>query len=161
MDIAFAFVAASLSTAALTPASLSKPSRRSPCSPTDGLSTPRPGDFGKLLALYLVFIFLTAQAISWLAFNQLPSLAVPVGGLFIVTADIIIATASTQAHSGVGPGLANEDAPPAKTKRSLGWRGGASYPTVGAMKADYMVWKRVPRADLFRRLYSDPRVLLA
>ena len=54
-----------------------------------------PWDFGKLLGLYVVFFFLTAQAISWLAFKQIPSLAVLVGGLFIVTGGIIIATAST------------------------------------------------------------------
>ncbi len=54
-----------------------------------------PWDFGKLLGLYVVFFFLTAQAISWLAFKQLPSLAVLVGGLLILTGDIIIATAST------------------------------------------------------------------
>src|SRR5580700_3768359 len=39
-----------------------------------------PWDFGKLLGLYVVFFFLTAQAISWLAFKQIPSLAVLVGG---------------------------------------------------------------------------------
>ena len=32
-----------------------------------------PWDFGKLLGLYVVFFFLTAQAISWLAFKQFPS----------------------------------------------------------------------------------------
>jgi len=54
-----------------------------------------PWDFGKLLGLYVVFFFLTAQAISWLAFKQIPSLAVLVGGLFIVTGGVIIAIAST------------------------------------------------------------------
>jgi len=54
-----------------------------------------PWDFGKLLGLYIVFFFLTAQAISWLAFKQLPSMPVLVGGLFILTGGIIIATAST------------------------------------------------------------------
>jgi hypothetical protein len=54
-----------------------------------------PWDFGKLLGLYVVFFFLTAQTISWLAFKQIPSLAVLVGGPFIVTGGIIIATAST------------------------------------------------------------------
>jgi hypothetical protein len=52
-------------------------------------------DFGKLLDLYVMFFFLTAQAISWLAFKQIPSLAVLVGGMFIITGGIIIATAST------------------------------------------------------------------
>jgi hypothetical protein len=54
-----------------------------------------PWDFGKLLGLYVVFFLLTAQAISWLAFKHIPSLAVLVGGLFIVTGGTIIATAST------------------------------------------------------------------
>ena len=54
-----------------------------------------PWDFGKLLGLYVVFFFLTAQAISWLAFQQIPSLAVLVGGLFIVTGGIIIAIPNT------------------------------------------------------------------
>ena len=48
-----------------------------------------------MLGLFVVFFFLTAQAIPWLAFNQIPSLAVFVGGLFIVTGGMIIATAST------------------------------------------------------------------
>jgi drug/metabolite transporter (DMT)-like permease len=43
----------------------------------------------------VVFFFLTAQAISWLAFQQIPSLAVLVGGLFIVTGGIIIAIPNT------------------------------------------------------------------
>lgn len=46
-----------------------------------------PWDFGKLLGLYVVFFFLTAQAISWLAFKQIPSLAVLVVGLFIGTGE--------------------------------------------------------------------------
>src|SRR5580700_11005193 len=54
-----------------------------------------PWDFGKLLGLYVVFFFLTAQAISWLAFKQIPTMPVLVGGLFILTGGIIIATAST------------------------------------------------------------------
>jgi len=53
-----------------------------------------PWDFGKLLGLYVVFVFLTAQAISWLAFKQIPSLAALVDGLFILTGGIIIASAS-------------------------------------------------------------------
>jgi small multidrug resistance family-3 protein len=54
-----------------------------------------PWDFGKLLGLYVVFFFLTAQATSWLIFKQIPSLAVLVGGLFIVTGGVIIAAART------------------------------------------------------------------
>ncbi|HTC87552.1 MAG TPA: hypothetical protein VK686_04595 [Bryobacteraceae bacterium] len=54
-----------------------------------------PWDFGKLLGLYVVFFFLTAQAISWLIFKQTPSMPILVGGLFIVTGGIIIAIART------------------------------------------------------------------
>ena len=39
-----------------------------------------PWDFGKLLGLYVVFFFLTAQVISWLIFKQIPSPAVMVAG---------------------------------------------------------------------------------
>ena len=53
-----------------------------------------PWDFGKLLGLYMVFFFLIARAISWPAFEQIPSLGVLAGGLFVVMAGIIIATAS-------------------------------------------------------------------
>jgi small multidrug resistance family-3 protein len=54
-----------------------------------------PWDFGKLLGLYVVFFFLTAQAISWLIFRQVPSLAVMVGGMFIVAGGVIISAAKT------------------------------------------------------------------
>jgi hypothetical protein len=52
-----------------------------------------PWDFGKLLGLYVVFFFVTAQIISWLIFKQAPSLAVVVGGLFIVVGGVIISVA--------------------------------------------------------------------
>ncbi len=52
-----------------------------------------PWDFGKLLGLYVVFFFLTAQAISWLIFKQVPSLAVMVGGMFILAGGVIISVA--------------------------------------------------------------------
>src|SRR6202044_3516270 len=54
-----------------------------------------PWDFGKLLGPYVVFFFLTAQAIAWLTFKQTPSMPILVGGLFIVTGGIIIAIART------------------------------------------------------------------
>jgi small multidrug resistance family-3 protein len=50
-------------------------------------------DFGKLLGLYVVFFFLTAQILSWLVFKQAPSLAVIVGGGFIVAGGVIISMA--------------------------------------------------------------------
>jgi hypothetical protein len=45
------------------------------------------------LANYVVFFFLTAQAVSWLFFKQAPSLAVMVGGMFIVVDGEIISVA--------------------------------------------------------------------
>jgi len=54
-----------------------------------------PWDFGKLLGLYVVFFFLTAQTISWLFFKQVPSLTVIVGGMFIVAGGVIISIAKT------------------------------------------------------------------
>jgi len=50
-----------------------------------------PWDFGKLLGLYVVFFFITAQLISWLAFSQPPSMAVLVGGGLIVAGGFVIA----------------------------------------------------------------------
>ncbi|HSS99335.1 MAG TPA: hypothetical protein VLK33_20010 [Terriglobales bacterium] len=48
-------------------------------------------DFGRLLGLYVVFFFVVAQAISWLGFNQRPSLAVLCGGTLIISGGIVIA----------------------------------------------------------------------
>lgn len=47
-------------------------------------------DFGKLLGIYVVFFFVVAQAISWAAFGQKPSLPILVGGSFIVLGGLII-----------------------------------------------------------------------
>ncbi|MGI4788144.1 MAG: hypothetical protein ACRYFS_04770 [Janthinobacterium lividum] len=47
-------------------------------------------DFGKLLGIYVVFFFVVAQAISWAAFGQKPSLPILVGGAFIVTGGLVI-----------------------------------------------------------------------
>jgi hypothetical protein len=54
-----------------------------------------PWDFGKLLGLYVVFFFVTAQIISWLFFKQAPSFGVLVGGTFIVAGGLIISIAKT------------------------------------------------------------------
>jgi hypothetical protein len=90
-----------------------------------------PWDFGKLLGLYVVFFFLTAQTISWLAFKQLPSLAVLVGGLFILTGGIIIATANTQGVT---------------LRLSFRWRARTRRSEIrGAIVR--VLWKRVPSAD--------------
>ncbi|MBV8897542.1 MAG: hypothetical protein JO051_13610 [Acidobacteriaceae bacterium] len=50
-----------------------------------------PWDFGKLLGLYVVFFFITAQMISWIVFGQSPSRAVLLGGLLIVAGGLVIA----------------------------------------------------------------------
>lgn len=49
----------------------------------------------KLLGSYVRFFFLTAQMLSWLVFKQAPSLAVVVGGGFIVAGGVIISRAKT------------------------------------------------------------------
>jgi small multidrug resistance family-3 protein len=54
-----------------------------------------PWDFGRLLGVYVVFFFVVAQLISWLAFGQKPGTAVLVGGLFIVTGGLIISLAQS------------------------------------------------------------------
>jgi small multidrug resistance family-3 protein len=47
-------------------------------------------DFGRLLGLYVVFFFVVAQAIAWLAFDQPPSRPLLVGGALIVAGGAII-----------------------------------------------------------------------
>jgi len=48
-------------------------------------------DFGRLLGLYVVFFFCGAQLIAWLAFGQLPSRGILIGGLLIVIGGLVIA----------------------------------------------------------------------
>ena len=52
-----------------------------------------PWDFGKLLGLYVVFFFVIAQVMSWLAFRQPPSLHVLLGGTLILAGGAVIALA--------------------------------------------------------------------
>jgi drug/metabolite transporter (DMT)-like permease len=49
-----------------------------------------PWDFGRLIGVYVVFFFLVAQAISWLAFNQRPTGPIVVGGAFVVAGGVIM-----------------------------------------------------------------------
>ena len=51
-----------------------------------------PWDFGRLLGVYIVLFFVTAQTIAWVAFGQRPSGAIWLGGAFIVTGGLIIAS---------------------------------------------------------------------
>jgi drug/metabolite transporter superfamily protein YnfA len=53
-----------------------------------------PWDFGKLLGLYVVFFFVIAQAVSWLAFKQIPSAHVLIGGALIISGGVVIALGS-------------------------------------------------------------------
>ena len=47
-------------------------------------------DFGKLIGIYVVFFFVVAQAIGWLAFGQKPGTTLLLGGAFIVAGGFII-----------------------------------------------------------------------
>jgi hypothetical protein len=47
-------------------------------------------DFGRLLGLYVVFFFVMAQLVSWIAFHQPPSNAVLVGGVLIVAGGLVV-----------------------------------------------------------------------
>jgi len=51
-------------------------------------------DFGRLLGLYVVFFFIVAQLMSWLLFNQPPSLAVLIGGGLITAGGFVMAAAA-------------------------------------------------------------------
>ena len=48
-------------------------------------------DFGRLIGVYVVFFFLTAQLISWLYFRQPPSISGIVAGALIVAGGIVFA----------------------------------------------------------------------
>lgn len=54
-----------------------------------------PWDFGKLIGVYIVFFFLTAQFISCFFFKQIPSLTFVTGGAFIVVGGVIISFAKS------------------------------------------------------------------
>jgi drug/metabolite transporter (DMT)-like permease len=47
-------------------------------------------DFGRLLGIYVVFFFVVAQLIGWLAFHQTPAPAVLFGGALIVAGGVVI-----------------------------------------------------------------------
>src|SRR5438128_11572724 len=53
-----------------------------------------PWDFGRLLGVYVVFFFVIAQLISWLAFSHRPNGAILIGGAFIIIGGFIISFAS-------------------------------------------------------------------
>lgn len=47
-------------------------------------------DFGRLIGVYIVFFFLVAQAINWLAFGQKPTAGILLGGSLIVLGGLVI-----------------------------------------------------------------------
>jgi len=49
-----------------------------------------PWHFGRLIGVYIVLFFLVAQAIGWLAFGQIPTRSIWLGGLFIAIGGVII-----------------------------------------------------------------------
>ncbi len=51
-------------------------------------------DFGRLLGLYVVFFFVTAQLMSWLVFHQAPSSATLLGGALIVAGGVVLGIAN-------------------------------------------------------------------
>src|SRR5262245_57960330 len=53
-----------------------------------------PWDFGRLLGVYIVFFFIAAQLISYIAFGMIPSKAVLLGGVLIVSGGLIISLKS-------------------------------------------------------------------
>jgi hypothetical protein len=48
-----------------------------------------PWDFGKLIGIYAVFLFLAAQLISRFVFKQAPSMMIVVGGMLIVVGGVV------------------------------------------------------------------------
>jgi drug/metabolite transporter (DMT)-like permease len=49
-----------------------------------------PWDFGRLLGIYVVFLFVVAQIVGWLAFGQIPTARIVLGGACISTGGLII-----------------------------------------------------------------------
>jgi small multidrug resistance family-3 protein len=58
------------------------------------VNTP-PWDFGRLLGVYVVFIFLVAQALSIDIFGQWPDRGVCLGGALIISGGIVIAVSTS------------------------------------------------------------------
>ena len=56
------------------------------------VNTP-PWSFGRLIGVYVVFFFIVAQVIGWLAFREAPSARLLLGGACIVIGGLIISAA--------------------------------------------------------------------
>lgn len=48
-------------------------------------------DFGRVIGLYVVFFFVVSQVIAWLAFREIPSGPLLLGGALIVSGGLVIA----------------------------------------------------------------------
>jgi len=57
------------------------------------VNTP-PWDFGRLLGIYVVLLFIVAQVISWAAFNQKPDRFILIGGCFVIAGGLIMSAGS-------------------------------------------------------------------
>src|SRR5262245_41668313 len=53
-----------------------------------------PWDFGRLIGIYVVFFFLVAQAIAWVAFHEKPDRLVVIGGCFVIAGGVIMSAGS-------------------------------------------------------------------
>lgn len=47
-------------------------------------------DFGRLLGVYVVFFFVVAQAINWIAFGQKPTLSLVFGGILMAAGGLVV-----------------------------------------------------------------------
>lgn len=57
------------------------------------VNTP-PWDFGRLLGVYVVFVFLVAQVLAIAIFGQWPDRGILLGGALIISGGIVIATSA-------------------------------------------------------------------
>lgn len=49
-----------------------------------------PWDFGRVIGVYIVFFFISAQLVSWFAFKQTPDWSILVGGALILAGGVVI-----------------------------------------------------------------------
>ncbi|HWF09035.1 MAG TPA: hypothetical protein VG297_11260 [Bryobacteraceae bacterium] len=50
-------------------------------------------DFGKVIGVYIMFFFLVAQLLSWVAFREVPSMGRWIGGALIAAGAIVVGIA--------------------------------------------------------------------
>lgn len=49
-----------------------------------------PWSFGTLLGIYVVLFFMVAQAVSWIFFDERPTLAIWIGGALVVSGGVVM-----------------------------------------------------------------------